>query len=350
VLGPLFDRGRMRVTMLAGVAIMFSGMLLLSRGSALWHLALGLSIAAAGMAMYGFLPVQVMIINWYIRRRGTALSIAAAGTSLAGFAVPVVTAWLIDVASWRGALVWLAVGAAGLAAPTIALLAVRRPEDVGQHPDGDAVAAATSGSMPTADTISFRSLAHDPNFWLIGFGIGLAMCVPVASGVFFVRHLEELGIPRSQVALVISTMAGCSLAGKLTVGFLADRYDRRLLAVATLVSHVVGLGIVATGSTLTTMFMAALPLGLGGGGFMPLPGILQGACFGRLVIGRISGMHAFMGLPALLAAAPLVGLAASHTGSFVLPFLALGCVQLVAAGILALVRIPHLEPGVAAAP
>jgi len=139
VLGPLFDRGRMRVTMLAGVAIMFSGMLLLSRGSALWHLALGLSIAAAGMAMYGFLPVQVMIINWYIRRRGTALSIAAAGTSLAGFAVPVVTAWLIDVASWRGALVWLAVGAAGLAAPTVVA------------PPGTPTVAADGGGQPRSE-------------------------------------------------------------------------------------------------------------------------------------------------------------------------------------------------------
>lgn len=349
VLGPLFDRGHLRSTMLAGVAIMFSGMLLISRGSTLWQVALGLAVAAAGTSMYGFLPVQVMIVNWFIRRRGTALAIAAAGTSLAGFAVPPVTAWLIEVATWRGALVWLAVGAAAVAAPAIALLAVRRPEDVGQHPDGDAAAASVLADESSSDSIALSQLAGQANFWLIGIGLGLALCVPVGSSVFFVRHLEELGIPRTQSALVMPVMAACSLAGKLTVGFLADRYDRRLLAVAALLSHVLGLSIVATGTTLGTMFAAALPMGLGGGGFMPLPGILQGACFGRLVIGRVSGLHAFLGLPFLLASAPLVGLAASHTGSFVLPFLGLGCIQLLAAGLLACIRIPQTEPGHAGA-
>jgi MFS family permease len=193
--------------------------------------------------------------------------------------------------------------------------------------------------------MSVRSFTGDANFWLIGVGIALALCVPVGSGVFFVRHLEEIGISRASSALVVSVMAVCSLIGKLGVGLLADRVDRRGLVVVTLVAHVLGLYLLATGATLSTMFVAAVPLGLGGGGFIPLPGILQGACFGRLVIGRIGGMHAFVGLPFLLAAAPVVGLAASSTGSFVAPFLALGGVQLLAAVLLACVRIPRIEPG-----
>jgi hypothetical protein len=76
-----------------------------------------------------------------------------------------------------------------------------------------------------------------------------------------------------------------------------------------------------------------------------LPAILQGACFGRLVIGRVSGMHAFLGLPFLLSAAPLVGLAASSTGSFELPFLGLAALQMVAVGVFAFVRVPPVEPG-----
>jgi cyanate permease len=254
---------------------------------------------------------------------------------------------LIEFATWRGALVWLAAGAAVIAVPAIALLAVRRPEDVGQHPDGNAALASLSAQETSTSAISFRSLSSNPNFWLIGIGIGLALCVPVASGVFFVRHLEELGIPRTQSALVVSVMAACSLMGKLGVGFLADRIDRRALIVATILLHVLGLCIVATGSTLSTMFVAAIPLGMGGGGFIPLPGILQGACFGRLVIGRVSGLHAFLGLPFLLTAAPLVGMVASRTGSFVAPFLGLGGAQLLAAVVLAFVRIPKTEPGVA---
>ncbi|MCH2173939.1 MFS transporter [Myxococcota bacterium] len=349
ILGPLFDRGLLRITMLLGVALMLSGLLLLSRGSELWQLAICLVIASMGMSMYGFLPTQVMIVNWFIRKRGTALAIAAAGTSLAGFVIPPTTAWLIETSGWRDAIVWLAVGAAVIAAPVISTFAVRRPEDVGQHPDGDPSSTALSENESLASATPLRTLMQEPNFWLIGVGIALALCVPVASGVFIVRHLEEIGIPRTQAALILPVMAVCSLLGKLCVGFLADRSDRRLLAVATLVSHVVGLCILATGSSLETMFAAAIPLGLGGGGFMPIPGILQGACFGRLVIGRVSGFHSFIGLPFLLVAAPLVGVAASATGSFMMPFLVMGAIQLAAAGLLSFIRIPKVEPSTAPA-
>jgi MFS family permease len=349
VLGPLYDRGSLRTLMLVGVATMLGGMLLLTQGAALWQLAIFLAITSVGMSMFGFLPVKVMIVNWFVRRRGTALALAYAGTSLAGFVVPPVTAYLIEFLGWRAALLWMAIGAAAIAGPAVALLAVRRPEDVGQHPDGNPAVASHAETEARTPRASFGSLARDANFWRIGLGDALAMCVPVASGVFFVRHLEELGIPRTQVALVLPLMAVFSVMGKITVGVLADRFDARLLAVLTLVLHVLGLFIIATGSGLSAMFAAALPLGLGGGGFLPLPSILQGACFGRTVIGQVSGLHGFLGLPFLLTSAPLVGLAATYTGSFVLPFLGLGAIQLLAAFVLAFVRVPEVEPGIAIA-
>ncbi len=345
VLGPVLDRGPLRATMLTGIVVMLGALGLLSNGSALWQLAVCLAFAAVGVSMFGMLPAKVLIVNWFVRKRGRALAVAYAGTSLAGFAMPPIVAGLIELTSWRGALLWIAVGAATIAAPAVACLAIRRPEDIGEHPDGDPSGTPLPIEGVSAPAVSVRSIARGTNFWLIGLGDALAMCVPVATGLFFVRHLEEIGIARTQIALVMPLMAVFSLSGKLSVGFLADRMDPRPLVVGTLALHVVGLWIVALGTGLESMLMAALPLGVGGGGFIPLPGVLQGRCFGRLVIGRVSGLHALLGLPFMLAAAPMVGLAASSTGSFVAPFLVLGCVQLVAAGVFAFVRVPSAEPG-----
>ncbi len=52
------------------------------------------------------------------------------------------------------------------------------------------------------------------------------------------------------------------------------------------------------------------------------------------------------GLPLLLVSAPLTGMFAASTGSFVVPFLCLGLVQLLAAGTLAFLRVPDEEPEV----
>jgi len=88
ILGPIFDRGRLRATMLAGVAVMVMAMGLLSQGQALWQLAIGLALTASGISMFGMLPAKVLIVNWFVRRRGRALAFAFAGTSLAGFVMP----------------------------------------------------------------------------------------------------------------------------------------------------------------------------------------------------------------------------------------------------------------------
>ena len=341
-LGPIFDRGPLRTVMLAGVALMFSAMFALSRGSALWQLALCLPLVAAGFSMYGMFPAQVMLVNWFVQRRGSALGRAAVGGSIGALIVPIAMAALVDAFGWRTALVALAAGAALLAGPPIALFAVKRPEDVGQTPDGlpivpEPMPARAAHAAPASE---IRGWLRGPNFWAIGLGAGLALSVSVAT-LFLVRHLEKLGIERTQAALLPSLIAAFGILGKLAAGWAIDRFDARGVVVTALWVHALGWAIVATQSSYAALLVAAAPLGLGGGGFLPLPAVLQGRCFGRDAIGRVSGLHAMLGLPFLVATAPLVGMAEVATGSFRTPFLGLAGALVVASGVLACVRAPR---------
>jgi MFS family permease len=344
-LGAALDRGPLRAIMLAGVVLMFVSVLALSRSAALWQLAAGFACAVVGMSMYGMLPVSVVLVNWFVQRRGTALSLAHAGTSVGALLVPTTTAWLIEWLGWRDALAALAAGAALVALPAVARL-VKRPEELGQTPDGiprplDPTPVREHGAV--ARGREDANWLRDRNFWLIGSGVGLALSVSVAT-LFLVRHLETLGIPRTRAALVPSSMALFGIAGKLAAGWLVDRIDSRAVVAGALLLHALGWTIVASQSSYAAMLLASVPLGLGGGGFLPLPPVLQGRCFGRAAIGRIGGIHALIGLPFLLAVSPLVGWAAVRTGGFAAPFLALAGVLALAALVLACVRIPELEP------
>jgi MFS family permease len=356
-LGVALDRGPLRAIMLGGVVLMLLSVAALSRGTALWQLAAGLAFATLGMSMYGMLPVQVILVNWFVLRRGSALSFAWVGTSVAAFVVPPATAWLIEALGWRNALLALAAGAASLAAPAIARL-VKRPEELGQTPDGivpNGAQPGAEGALPAPPGEATRGLAsrranevtgllRDRNFWLIAVGIGLALSVSVAT-LFLVRHLETLGIARTEAALVPSAMAAFGILGKLGAGWLIDRVDARAVVAGALALHALGWAIVASQSSFPAMLLAAAPLGLGGGGFLPLPAVLQGRCFGRDAIGRVGGLHGLIGLPFLLAAAPLVGWAEGRSGGFAAPFYGLMGVLLLAAGVLACLRVPEVEPG-----
>ena len=347
-LGAALDRGPLRAIMLSGVALMFVSVLALSRGAALWQLAACFTFATVGMSMYGMLPVQVILVNWFVLRRGTALSLAWAGTSVGALIVPPMTAWLIEWLGWRHALVALAAGAVVLAVPAIARL-VKRPEELGQTPDG--IPSRPRPHEPVhergeavRETSEVPSWLRNWNFWLIGGGVGLALSVSVAT-FFLVRYLETLGISRTRAALVPSSMAVFGIVGKLTAGWLIDRIDARAVVVGALVLHALGWTIVASQSSYAAMLFASVPLGLGGGGFLPLPPVLQGRCFGRDAIGRVAGFHGLIGLPFLLAVAPLVGWSEGRTGGFAAPFLGLAGVLALAAAVLACARIPEVEPG-----
>jgi MFS family permease len=340
-LGPVFDRGPLRAVMLAGVVLMFCAIVALSRGRELGQLALCLPLAAIGFSMYGMFPAQVMLVNWFVLRRGSALGRAAVGASVGALIVPIAMAWLVEAFGWRTALVALAAGAAALAGPAIALFAVKRPEDVGQTPDGLPLLSAPLGAERPRETSAseLRRWLRVPDFWTIGIGAGLALSVSVAT-VFLVRHLEKLGIERTQAALLPSLIAAFGILGKLAAGWAIDRIDARFVIVAALWIHAIGWTLLATQSSYGALLAAAVPLGLGGGGFLPLPPVLQGRCFGRDAIGRVSGLHALLGLPFLLAAAPLVGMAEVDTGSFRAPFLGLAGALVVASAVLACVRSP----------
>ena len=346
-LGAALDRGPLRAIMLSGVALMFVSVLALSRGVSLGQLAACFALATVGLSMYGMLPVSVVLVNWFALRRGTALSLAYIGTSVGALFVPTVTAWLIEWFGWRHALVAVAAGAAALAAPAVARL-VKRPEELGQTPDG--IPGAPPGSHSSREHGEAQRGAgdlagwlRDRNFWLIGGGVGLALSVSVAT-LFLVRHLEMLGIPRTRAALIPSSMAMFGIVGKLGAGWLIDRFDARAVVTGALALHALGWTIVASQSSYAAMLFASAPLGLGGGGFLPLPAVLQGRCFGRDAIGRIGGIHALIGLPFLLASAPLVGWGEGRTGGFEAPFFGLVGALVLAALLLAWVRVPGVEP------
>jgi MFS family permease len=345
LLGWLLDRGPLRTIMLSGVAIMLGGAVWIARGDTLGELGAGFAIVTIGMSMYGLFPANVMIVNWYVIHRGKALAVATAGTSVASFLVPQIASRLIESLGWRDALLAIAFGAAAIAAPLIAAFAIKRPEDVGQHPDGLPPLEPSALQSSRLVEIPIGTVLRDRSFWLVGLGLGLAFCTAIPD-FYLVRYMEtELGMPAVQAAIPASLGAVGGILGRFVAGWAADRYDKRVLLLAALGMVALGWGIAVGVPSFAGLITAEIVKGLGVGSIFPLAPVVQGACFGRAMIGRVSGLHALLGLPFLIAIAPLVGYAHTQTGSFAQPFLGLVGVCALAALLFAFARIPRVEPG-----
>src|SRR6202048_4979541 len=134
--GRLMDlRGRRPVTEL-GVVTMGVGLLLASLIHEPWQLYLTLgALAGGGVNCLAYTGQSLYLTNWFVRRRGLALSIAFSGVGIGAITILPWQGWIIQTAGWRSACVWLGILVLVLLGP-LNLLLKRRPEDVGQIPDG----------------------------------------------------------------------------------------------------------------------------------------------------------------------------------------------------------------------
>ena len=100
----------------------------------------------------GNLATSKLVTNWFDKRRGMALGIAAAGVSLSGVIMPYISAELIENfgcvrGSIYSAFTFLVV------VPLIFRLVISRPEDVGLRPDG-AMPMKLDDDLPAASAKS----------------------------------------------------------------------------------------------------------------------------------------------------------------------------------------------------
>ncbi len=205
---------------LAGFAIMRSGLWIYY---ALWI------VFTAGYMLSGPIPHQLIVSHWFRRNRGKAMAIIYVGLGLTGsfgsLAVKPLTEWL----GFRGALAVL--GGAVLLAWPVAIFFLRdKPSDVSQHPDGDAqppVEAALASH-------SFAELFASPAFWLLLMGSFCAIATVGAINFhlkfIFLDEGFAKGAPADSAWRTASVLIlWSSVAGRLLVGALSDRFSKKLV-------------------------------------------------------------------------------------------------------------------------
>ena len=340
-LGRAIDRGPARAIMLTGVVWTAIGLALLSQASSLLQCALVIAgMIGIGHAMFGPLPSMTILANWFIARRGTAIGIAATGTTMAGFLVPPITVFLIERYTWRGALLAYAVGSVVIAFPAIWVWMVKRPEDVGQFPDGQP-ALETAAPESSEHGESAPPILRQPAFWLLAFIFGFIASASIVLISNLVPYASDLGISRERAAYILSSFAVFTSVGKVLFGLLVDRIDMR-------VALWLALGLQTTGWLLLLsqpsfeLFLAAVAIfGLGTGSLMPVQGAMLGAVFGRAVFGRVMGLMGPIMLFPLVVSPPLIGHLYDTTGSYTLPLTIFLACFAIAATLLLFLRIPR---------
>lgn len=344
LLGRYVDRGIVRVMMQAGVVVMLTGLLIVAAASTPWQLAAGIAVASLGIAMFGPIPANVTATHWFTLRRGTAIAVVAAGGAVAGFGLPPLSAWLIEVFGWRTALAGIGTVAAIIALPTLLVGLIPRPEAVGQTPDGLPVPPAVTATDTSPAAGAPRSWLATRDFWLLSVGMSLVLAVPIGLGLYLVPLLVERGMAAPRAALALSVAAVFGFIGTLTAGVLADRFSPKRVLLALVALLAISNASFATWPGFWVAMITAAGMGLGTGGVGPFLPLLVGLRFGAPVVGRSMGVQGIIALPLVAAAPPAAGALRQLTGHYEPAFFCAAAVLITAGVVLALFSVHPPRP------
>lgn len=352
-MGPLvgrwLDQGLTRALMVTGTAIAGLGLIVLSRATELWQMAVVYcGVVAVGGALFGMGPSQALVANWFVRRRGLALGFAVAGATVASFVTPPLAAYLIDEIGWRATLACFGAGTLAIGLPVFHFLVVARPEQVGQVPDGDpsplGMASDTLGTPSLGPAqVETGQLVRDPRLWLLAVGFGLVFTSPIVMILVLVPFAEDLGFSRQNASYFFSAMAPFSLLGKVVFGAAADRIPARPAIWLVVFGNVLAWALLSTDPSYRLLLGIGALYGIGIGAAGPLNGVLVGLCFGRAAFGRASGIGGLASLPLVAGAPALSGYLYDTTGGYHAVFVAQMALLLVGGILLSFVRIPKRE-------
>ncbi|MEO8717631.1 MAG: MFS transporter, partial [Burkholderiales bacterium] len=270
--GAFLDRNGARAVLCVAVLATGIPLLLLSFTQSLaWFFVL-YCIARMSFAGPYDLGIYGSIVNWFVRRRAFATSLATVVSMFGLVSMPLIAHFVMQASGWRTA--WLAIGATVLVVGFVPvwLLHVRRPEDLGLRPDG-ARAAATAGASGVAapePAYTRAEALRTPAFWLLSLFTLLVYPVQAGISLHQAPFLIERGLDPTVAATAVSTFALLSAVAGFASGFWPRRVPLRdalalvglVLAASSVLMNAVHAAPLAYG--------AAALLGLGIGGLLAL--------------------------------------------------------------------------------
>jgi sugar phosphate permease len=242
------------------------------------------------------------------------------GYGFSGLLIPAIVN-LIDMYEWRMTLVFLTIGLLALCLP-LSLLIRHKPEQYGYLPDGEMSNIEISNDLNKAQTVEAdvgaKQAVKSRTFWHIALAL-LCQAMMVSTVVTHVMpYLSSIDIPRARSSIIAMAIPLTSISGRLGLGWLGDRLDKRRVIAAAFAMICGGLLCFAfTSSKATWLLVLFLILfGIGYGGNNVLRGSVIREFFGRGNFGAIHGLVIGVMMVGSIAGPPLAGWVFDNWGSY----------------------------------
>ena len=283
--GDLIQRRGGRVVVLAGTALMALGVSAITLVREPWQLYLAFGVMIPGWAAMGGAAINTLIAQWFDRRRGLAASLALNGATCGGLLFAPALAWAIDTLGFARAIYASALFVVVTLWPLAAFaLRSRRP---GEHDVGD---GETARAESAGEPLSKRVILSEPRYLTMVGAFSLGLLAQISFIAHQAAFLEPaLGLKGAGWAISLTSLS--ALAGRVLVGLIVDKVDRRLATTGNLMVQIAGMIVLLASNTQPALYIGCMLFGFGVGNLITLPGLIVQKEFPRRDFARAVSLN-----------------------------------------------------------
>ncbi|WP_249745627.1 MFS transporter [Mesobacillus boroniphilus] len=305
-------------TLAAGICMFFVGRFVDKWGQRKMSVIVGIGLAFASfwnsmvvntaMLFIGFFLIRVLgqgsmslipntlVPQWFITKRGKAMSLMAIGGFASSAALPPLNAWL--VATWGWSFSWKVWGILLLVVfvPLAYLLIRNKPEDIGEYPDGVKRNWTNDHADPNRTSKHFEEVnwtvqeaVKTRAYWLLLFCVGIPSLVNTGLTFHLISIFKTNGISPGIAALVLSLMALIGFPVTLIAGPLLDRVKVQYVLAGIFAGEIIFILVLLAADRTAIAIIFGVLWGISGGFERITLNYVWPSFFGRQSLGSIKG-------------------------------------------------------------
>jgi sugar phosphate permease len=329
VTGKLCDMYGPRILCTLGGIFMGTGFVLMAHVTTLaqvyicWGLLPGL---ATGCCLT---PIVTTIPRWFTQKTGLAIGIPFAGVGAGALVAPLLAQVLTTAFGWRNAFIIFGIVAWIIMIPLAQLLR-KDPAQMGRKAYGETVDIQYNITVDRNHGLSLKEALKTFPFWIFGTTQFMFMFCLQAIMAHVVPYATDSGIAAIAAAGILSIIAGISIAGKLSMGFISDRIGAVQSLLLCLLLETLALGWLFFAKEVWAFYIFALAFGLAYGGTATLAPLTSSELFGVKSLGIIFGVLSLCTTIGGALGPATAGYTFDMTGSYNVALIVMGAISVIA--------------------
>ncbi len=293
VWGYLNDRYGPRVIIAVCGCIAGLGFFLMSQVNSIWQLYIffgiivGIGISATDVVLLS------VVARWFKEKLGMMTGIVKTGTGIGMFIMPPVAIGLIAYYGWRDTYTILGITGTILIV-SISQFLRKGPSKI-RHRNNVGERFLSSDFQIIQSGLSLYDATRTTRLWMASIMyLAIQFCVNTVL-VHLAPHAIDIGISPAKAAVLLSSVGGTSILGRLVVGFSSDRIGCRKSMIICCTMFVISFAVLPVAKEFWMLVLFTIIYGFALGGYATLVSPVVAELFGMRSHGAILGIVVFVG-------------------------------------------------------